>query len=92
MGVGGKIGQEGLVAAEAERLAEVIAAAEDGLMSARAIDRLLKARPLCSKASCQSIKKCLQRGSGVERKWFPMCPSGRMPLESGEEKMQDGKM
>ena len=89
--MGGEMGQDGVVAAETKRLTEVIAAAEDGLMSGRSIDRLLKARPLCSKVSYQSIKKRLQRGSGVERKWFPMCPSGHMVLESGEENCKVGR-
>ena len=69
---GGEVGQEGLVAAEAQLLAEVTAAAEGGLMLGRSIDRLLKARPLCCRASRQSIKKRLQRCSGVERKWLPI--------------------
>ena len=83
---GHDVGQDGIVQVEAQRLTEVIAAAEDGLMSARSIDRLLKARPLCCKVSYQSIKKWLQESSGVVKVSLPMCPSGHMVLESGDEK------
>ena len=75
---------EGVVEMEASRLKEVISVAEEGSMSIRCIEKLLKARTLCCKCSYQSIRLWMKKSSSASKRSAPMRPLGRMAMESGD--------
>ena len=71
----------GLVEHEARRLSEVVEACLKGGMSSRGIELVLKARPLRSRCSYQSIMRWVTGWARMKRVRHSMCPVGHMVVE-----------